>query len=103
MNGARTAPAAGANMTEIEPINYERKTAEPSVPRVWGLSRPVWLLLAAFCGFVEFARAFATNGRVNGWGDLAFILVFAVLGVMAFVNALRLLWRAGKSPAPQPY
>lgn len=82
-------------MTESEPINYDRKTAGPSATRVWGLSRPVWLLVAAFSGFVEFAGAFATNGRVSGWGDVAFILVFAVVGVMASANALRLVWRAG--------
>jgi hypothetical protein len=81
-------------MTESEPINYESKPAGPPVPRVWGLTRPVWLLLAAFCSFVEFAGAFATNGRVNGWGDVAFILVFSVVGVTAFINALRLLRRA---------
>ena len=82
-------------MTGPEPINYESKAAVPQVPRLWGLSRYVWLLIAGFCGFIEFAGAFATNGRINGWGDVTFVLVFAVLGVIAFINALRLLWRAG--------
>lgn len=82
-------------MTEFTPISYESNTAVPPVPRVWGMSRHVWLLVAGFCAFVEFAGAFATNGRVNGWGGVAFIVVFAVVGVIAFMNALRLLWRAG--------
>jgi hypothetical protein len=89
------AQAATVAMTESDPLNYESKTTVPPVPRVWGLSRYVWLLIAGFCAFVEFAGAFATNGRVNGRGDVAFIVVFAVVGVIAFVNALRLLWRAG--------
>ena len=69
-------------------------TAAPPRPQPQLDSRRGWLLLAVFCGFVEFAGASATNGRVTGWGDVAFILVFAVVGVTAFINALRLLWRA---------
>jgi hypothetical protein len=53
------------------------------------------LLVAGFCAFVEFAAESATNGRMNGWGDVVLILAFACAGVVAFINALRLLWRAG--------
>jgi hypothetical protein len=59
------------------------------------MSRYVWLLVAGFCAFVEFAGAFAANGRINGWSDVVFVLFFACLGVVAFVNALRAPWRAG--------
>ena len=83
-------------MTESKPLNYESKTTAPAVPRVWGFSRNVWLLVAGFCAFVEFAGDFATGGRINGWEDVAFVLVFAIVGVIAFVNALQLLWRRKK-------
>lgn len=59
--------------------------------RVWGLSRPIWVLVAGFCAFAEFAGAFVTNGRIAGWDDIGFITVFAVLGVVALINAMRLL------------
>jgi hypothetical protein len=75
------------------PINYEAKPSAPSVPRVWGLSRSVWLMVAGFCAFVEFAGAFATNGRINDGSDVIFVLAFACLGVVALVNALRLTSR----------
>jgi len=75
------------------PIDYESKPSAPAVPRVWGLSRFVWLLIACFCAFVGFAGAFATNGHINSPNDVAFVLAFACLGVVAFVNALRLPWR----------
>ncbi|MEA2735239.1 MAG: hypothetical protein QOE14_1690 [Humisphaera sp.] len=73
-------------------VNYE---AKPPASRTWGLSRPVWLLIAGFCAFVEFAGLFATNGRINGWGDIAFIAVFAALGVVALINAIRPVRQAG--------
>lgn len=81
-------------MTESEPLSYARKPAVPPVPRLWGLSRLVWLLIAGTCGFVEFAGEVATGGRVNGRSDVAFIVTFAVVGVIALINSLRLLWRA---------
>jgi hypothetical protein len=81
-------------MTRATPIDYESKEAVPSVPRLWGMPRSVWLLIAGFCAFAEVAGNFATNGRINGWGDIAFVLSFASIGVVAFINALRLLWRA---------
>lgn len=49
----------------------------------------VWFLLAGFCAFVEFAGSFATNGRINGWGDLSFILVFAFVGLVALIQGFR--------------
>jgi hypothetical protein len=81
-------------MTRPTPIGDESYKAVPAVPRLWGLSRGVWLLVAGFCAFAEFAAAFATNGRMGGWGDVVFVLVFAWVGVVAFINAVRLLWRA---------
>jgi hypothetical protein len=59
------------------------------------MSRGVWLLVAAFCAFIELAANFATNGRVNGWGDISFIVVFAAIGLIALLNAGRLAWQAG--------
>jgi len=67
-------------------LDYEVKSP---VSRAWRLSRPVWLLIAGFCGFVEFAGWFSTNGRVNGWGDLLYIIAFAALGLVALANAVR--------------
>jgi hypothetical protein len=81
-------------MTKPPPIDYESKKVVPEVPRVWGMSRGVWLLVGGFCAFVESAAHFAANGRIQGWGDMVFVLAFACLGVVAFMNALRLLWRA---------
>jgi hypothetical protein len=67
-------------------VDYALK---PPATRTWGLSRPVWFLVAGFCGFVEFAGWFATNGRINGWGDIAFIVVLAGIGLVALINGLR--------------
>lgn len=72
-------------------IDYEARA--PS-QRTWGVSLFVWLLVAGFCAFVEFAGWFGTNGRTNGLGDIAFIVVFAVVGVAALTNALRPVRRA---------
>jgi hypothetical protein len=83
-------------MREIEPLDYERKP--PAPPRVWGLSRHVWLLIFGFCALVELGAEFATNGRINGWGDVLFTLFFAVLGIVALLNAIRALWRARARP-----
>ncbi len=63
--------------------------------RTWGLSRPVWALVSGFCAFVEFASDFATGGRIGGWGDVVFIVGFAALGLVAFINAVRPPTRAG--------
>ena len=81
------------HMTEKRAI-IDDKAKGPS-RRTWGLSRHVWLLLACFCAFAEFAGSFATNSRISGWGDVAFIVVFAVVGVAALINALRLTRRVG--------
>ena len=67
-------------------VDYEPK---PPASRTWGLSRPVWLLVAGFCAFVEFAGWFATNGRINGWGDVAFFAALPALGLVALINAMR--------------
>jgi hypothetical protein len=82
--------------TERHIVDYEAKA--PAL-RTRQLSRPVWLLLAGLCGFVEFSGWFSTNGRVNGWGDIAFIIGFAVLGVGALLNGLR-RGRTRKEAAP---
>jgi hypothetical protein len=80
-------------MTNEAPIvDYAPK--QPAT-RTWGLSRPVWLLVAGFCAFVEFAGWFATNGRINGWGDIAFIVALAGIGVVALINAIRPVRQAG--------
>jgi hypothetical protein len=76
-----------------EPLNDKRTIlgyeAKLPTPRVWGLSRPVCLLVFGFCAFTEFAGWFATNGRINGGDDVAFVVVFAGVGVVALMNALR--------------
>jgi hypothetical protein len=60
------------------------------------MSRGVWLLVAGFCGFVALVVLSAgMDGRIDGWGDAAFLLAVACAGTVAFINALRLLWRAG--------
>jgi hypothetical protein len=69
--------------------------ADPAPRRTWGLSRPVWGLICGFCVFVELAANFATNGRVNGWGDIVFIIGFAAAGLVAFINTVRPPTRAG--------
>jgi hypothetical protein len=76
-------PAVKRRLPRSPVIDYE---AKPLAPRGWGRRRIVWLLLAGFCALAEFAGAFATNG-INGWGDVAFIVVFAVIGVVALVHA----------------
>ncbi|MFT3788970.1 MAG: hypothetical protein QM770_22825 [Tepidisphaeraceae bacterium] len=67
-------------------LNYG--TRQPT-HRVWGLSGPLWLLVAGLATFVEFAGFFATNGRINSWNDIVFIITVAVLGVVAVINAIR--------------
>jgi len=58
-------------------------------PRRWGMTAPVWLLIAGFCGLIEFAGAIAGANRVHEWSDdVAFIILFAVIGGIALVNAL---------------
>ena len=47
------------------------------------------LLLAAFCAMFLLYGFWATNGNVNGWGDLAFIAVVAVIGLLALCTGVR--------------
>jgi hypothetical protein len=54
----------------------------------WRLSWWIWLSIAAFCAFAEFAGNFSTGGRINGWSDVIFIVAFAFLGLIAFINSL---------------
>ena len=80
-------------MTNERPIvDY---APNPPETRTWGLSRPVWLLVAGFCAFVEFAGWFATNWRMNGWSDIVFIAVLAAIGLVALINAIRPVRQAG--------
>jgi hypothetical protein len=67
-------------------LNYAPRTP---TSRTWGISRPVWALVAAFCAFVEPAGWMATGGRINGGLDWLFILVFGVVGLVALINAVR--------------
>jgi len=57
------------------------------------ISWPVWLAVAGFALFVEFAGSFATGGRINGWGDISFVIFFGLLAVLAFINLVRALLR----------
>lgn len=80
-------------MPQESPIlDYQVK---PAVRRRWGLSRPIWWVIAAFCLFLELAGGFAVDGRITGWGDITFITVFALITLVAFANAIRPLPRAG--------
>jgi hypothetical protein len=49
----------------------------------------VWLLVAGFCAFVQFAGWFATNGRIKGWGDIIFFVVFGAVALIALINVIR--------------
>jgi hypothetical protein len=73
---------------DYEPIKLNRVT------RVWGISRPIWVIVAGSCAFVEFAGWFATDGRINGWGDVTFVAAFAAIGLIALMNAIRPIWKA---------
>ena len=76
-------------------IDYEAPPRSP--PRIWHTSAPVWFALAAFCAFVEIAGSIATNGRIGGWADIAFITILAAIGLVALINALRLSREAHKT------
>jgi len=73
-------------------LNY---SPAPGRTRIWGLSRGVWLLVAVSCTFVELAGLFATAGRATRWSDVLFVTVFSALGLVSFMNAIRLLFWAG--------
>lgn len=70
-----------------EPLIIDYEAPPAARPRTWGMSWPVWLLLAGFCAFAELAGWIAANGRVSGWGDILFIAVGAVIGLIALINA----------------
>lgn len=53
------------------------------------MSRPVWLCAAVACAVILAAGEFATGGRISGWGDVAFIVVFAVGTITLTWAALR--------------
>lgn len=53
------------------------------------MSWPVWLFVAVFALFMEYAGWFATGGRTNGWGDISYQVFFAVLSAFAFFNIVR--------------
>ena len=67
-------------------VDYE---AKPPAPRARGMSRGVWIVVAEVCVVVEFVGWSATNGRINGTGDIAFIVTFAVIGLVALLNTIR--------------
>lgn len=59
-------------------------------PRVSsGTARFIWLLVAAMCGFSLMIGHFAVIPGGTGWGDISFIVLFAVLGLIALFNAIR--------------
>ena len=62
--------------------------------RVWGVPRVMWTAIAGFSAFFEWAGNFATGGRVMGFSDIVFIIGFAVVGVVALLNAIRPASRA---------
>ena len=76
-----------SDVQSVRPIDYEPRRA-PATRRVWGLSQPVWFLIAGFCAFAEAAGAVATRGRINGAGDAVFVVAFAAAGLLGLVNAL---------------
>lgn len=75
-------------------LDYASRRPAPPPPRIWGMTGSVWMLLAGFCIFAELVPAAATNGHINGWGDIVYTLVFATIGAVAFLNAFWLLRRA---------
>ena len=58
-------------------------------PRRLGMTASVWLLIAGFCGLIEFAGSFANDGFTHDWNkDVVFIVAFALLGGFALLNAI---------------
>ena len=71
------------------------EAGSPSVQRIWGMARGVWLLVAGFCVFIEVAFWSATNGRINGWGDIGLFAMLSAVALLALLHAMVLRWRAG--------
>ena len=85
-------------MGEAHKLDYESR-APKAVRRFFTPAGS--FLLAGFCAFIEFAGWFATNGRINGWADLSFILVVAFVGLVGLIEGFHCAWQrknAGRPP-----
>jgi hypothetical protein len=85
-----------SNSVDDRPPMFDHQPKQQT-SRVWGLSCPVWLLVAGFCAFIEFVAWFATDGFKFGfsWSEMSFVVAFAAIGLVALLNAIRLMWNAG--------
>jgi hypothetical protein len=61
-------------------------TGPPAPSSRWRLSRRAWLLVAGFCALMVWWGA---NRRIGGWGDFAFIVVLAAIGLISLINGIR--------------
>jgi hypothetical protein len=65
-------------------LEYERKQQR----RPWQMSGLYWLMISAACAVAYIAGAIATGGRINGAGDVAFILIFGFVGLFSLAWGL---------------
>ena len=80
-------------MTDKPPmIEYEPRPRPAS--RTWGMSRPMWWLLAGFCAVIELSSGFAMHGRPSSTGDSVVQLVLGAVGILALINAIRMVRQA---------
>jgi hypothetical protein len=87
-------------MKDIPPVlDYRRKPpsqAPPPAPRTWGMSAPLWLLIALFLAVLEVVSILVADNRViHGGAEVAFIALRTGLALTAFIIALRLALKAG--------
>ena len=60
-------------------LEYEPKQQR----RPWQMAGIFWLIISAACAVAYVAGAIVTGGRINGAGDVAFILIFGFVGVFS--------------------
>lgn len=84
--------AEGTAVVDRQPHSLDYAPQAPTVPRIWGMSRPVWLLIAGFCGFLAFVVwAVPVAGEpAMSRGAMAFVASMTTAGAVALVTALRL-------------
>ena len=73
-------------------IDYGTK---PRPRRTWGVAWPVWLLAGGFCAGLAclYWRAMRQPGSYGA--RMSFFVLFASIGLVALINALRTLRKAG--------
>jgi hypothetical protein len=62
----------------------------PTAPaKVWGLSRPLWLLVAGYCVLTEYLGWILLDARVDRWDYITFVVTFAIPGLVALIISTR--------------